>query len=265
MMMALKAQMHEDRTLPPGPPACIEVEDSPVEVHTPPPKTSVPPDTPDDLSREKVRNPLARQLSFSDIRQRLKCWQFMKKAAASGPIEESEVSKEGSAEEKGGIWSQLPLGGGIFVGGRYFSRNKCVMDPYLFEEEDYSMLNGNLDEDIQDDDEDMSPEGETACGGAEGGGLSALERLAIVPWHPKGPAHFLPHPPTDTVLRNSDQRRLRGKQAPKGKKVKKDGEVKKDAEGKKPKSDQLVPKEEQKAIMETLAYIHNKCSMHLIY
>ena len=49
MMMALKAQMHEDRTLPPGPPACIEVEDSPVEVHTPPPKTSVPPDTPDQL------------------------------------------------------------------------------------------------------------------------------------------------------------------------------------------------------------------------
>ena len=62
------------------------------------------------------------------------------------------MSKEGSAEEKGDIWSQLPLGGGIFVGGRYFSRNKCVMDPYLFEEEDYSMLNGNLDEDIQDDD-----------------------------------------------------------------------------------------------------------------
>ena len=94
MMLALKAQMHEDRTLPPGPPACIEVEDSPVEVQTPQPKTSKPPDTPDDLSREKVRNPLARQLSFSDIRQRLKCWQFMKPPASkpsSGPPVPPEV------------------------------------------------------------------------------------------------------------------------------------------------------------------------------
>ena len=155
----------------------------------------------------------------------------MKKA---GGRSECEVSEQGSADEMEDVWPEIPEGGGMFIGGRYLSKNPCVMDPYIFEEEDFSMVNGFHEEDLEVE-EPMPPQ------------RADLDSLALVPYNPKANAPVFPHPPP-FVLRNSDQRRLRGKQPPKGKKVKKD---KKD---KTEKSVQLVPKEEQKAIMETLAY-----------
>ncbi len=244
--MAIKAGDHDKGTSLSGPVDCIEVEDSPSDVATPPPKVSTRPETPD-MSGEKARNPVAPCRSFSEIRRRLKCWQYMKKAAGRS---ECEVPEEGSADEMEDMWPEIPEGGGMFIGGRYLSKNPCVMDPYIFEEEDFSMLNGFHEKEDIEDEEMPSSENERVGPETKDGLRAELNALALVPYDPKANA---PVPPF--ILRNSDQRRLRGKQPPKGGK-----KVKKGKKDKTEKSVQLVPKEEQKAIMETLAY-KKKCEV----
>ena len=253
-MMAIKAGDHDKGIFLSGPVACIEVEDSPLEVATPTPKVSTGPETPD-MSGEKTRNPLAPCRSFSEIRRRLKCWQYMKKAAGRS---ECEVPEEGSADEMEDMWPEIPEGGGMFIGGRYLSKNPRVMDPYIFEEEDFSMLNGFHEEEDVEDEEMTSSENEMVCPETKDGRWAELNALALVPYDPKANAPAFPHCPP-FILRNSDQRRLRGKQPPKGGK-----KVKKDKKDKTEKSVQLVPKEEQKAIMETLAY-KKKCSYKCLW